>query len=133
MVKIDYSLKVVNQLEGKCVYRVDKASLLVGSMELMAILMDDFDLVLRQDFKDATMAYAFTHLRKLVILHPDYPCMVDFVDVRRSASTLHFTALSTRKSIDKKQEPLFLFALMGNWNEGETSESEEHALPKEMK
>lgn len=52
----------------------------IGNTELIAIPMTEFDLILGQPFKVGAMASAFSHLRKLLILHPDYSCMVDFMD-----------------------------------------------------
>lgn len=87
-------------------------------VNLVAIEMKDFDLILGQEFLRQATTVVAPHLSCIMVLDPMKPCMIPTVRCNDSDRVL--SSLSLKRAGKKGNNELFLAALLGGWDEGES-------------
>lgn len=89
-----------------------------GRMDLRVIEMDDFELILGQEFLKIGKVAVIPHLDLLVFLDPKQTCLVKMTERRQSRKAPMISALGMKKAAKKHgKEPMFLAVLLGGWDE----------------
>lgn len=107
------------QVSGEIHKEVIRVGSWQGVLDLIAIGMNEFDLILGQEFLRSASAAVVPHLSCLLILDPSRPSMVPMM--KSVEQDLLLNALSAKQVGKGRREELFLAALIGDWDEGESS------------
>ncbi|XP_059067817.1 uncharacterized protein LOC131858554 [Cryptomeria japonica] len=107
------------QVSGEIHKEVIRVGLWQGALDLISIGMNEFDLILGQEFLRSTSATVVPHLGCILILDPNRPSLIP--TMKSMEQDLLLNALSAKQVGRGRQEELFLAALIGDWDEGESS------------
>lgn len=87
-------------------------------MDIMAIEMEDFEMILGQESLRLRKVAVIPHLESLMFMDPAHTILVKMTERRQSGKNQVVSALSMKKSAKKNnKEPMFLAALLGGWDE----------------
>ncbi|XP_059066505.1 uncharacterized protein LOC131048153 [Cryptomeria japonica] len=122
--------KAVTTPAQKIRKEVIRIGLWQGTIDMVAIEMTEFELILGQEFLRSASAAVVPHIGCLLVLDPKRPCMIPTVKCKESNWTLN--ALSAKQVCRGGGDNLFLATLLGGREEGESSTSSNFAAIQDV-